>query len=113
MINDFEPDRLKLFDDIKSTNPHLFCCYCECYLQPGDKTRDHLRPRSKGGKGKFYTAKNIRPCCFDCNQEKGNKYLNQYVGYLQSLFGEPGQDNDLLLTKITNAQKLMRLNIYR
>lgn len=92
----------KLYLDIKKNNPRLFCCYCESALV-GDnfKTKDHVNPKSK--------SKNFKKtlnCCWPCNQEKKNMFLNEYLGWLQSQIG--AQNFGLLMIKIDNVKKLMK-----
>lgn len=54
------------------------CRYCgrqfeENYL---DKTKDHIVPVSRGG---FDKKENRVPCCYDCNQWKSDKSLEQWL----------------------------------
>jgi len=34
-------------------------------------TKDHIKPKSKGGKDRL---RNLQPMCVSCNQKKGNKF---------------------------------------
>ncbi len=49
-----------------------FCIYC------GEKatTADHLTPKSRGGHDGYG---NLAPCCYHCNQEKGNMTYDEYM----------------------------------
>lgn len=76
------------------------CCYCECLLTDENRTRDHVIPRSRGGKA----GKNIKPCCAECNVEKGNMMLHTYIYVLNlQLLEKSGDDLKKLQTKIENA----------
>lgn len=55
---------------------HKRCCYCERVLLPGEVTKEHIIPKSRGGRI-------TRPCCLTCNREKKNMMLIEYVCYLQ------------------------------
>lgn len=50
------------------------CQYCGIKLSKKQTTLDHVVPRSLGGKT---TWENIVISCFDCNQEKRNRTLQQ------------------------------------
>ena len=67
----------------------LTCVYC------GKKNRtlevEHILPKSKGGSNRF---SNLTLSCTSCNQDKGNKLLEQYLA-----------DNQTLLQKIKSKQK--------
>jgi 5-methylcytosine-specific restriction endonuclease McrA len=39
-------------------------------------TIDHVHPISKGGA--IFDTKNVVPCCYKCNQKKGNKLLHEF-----------------------------------
>lgn len=56
------------------------CCYCtrKMTLKLGrgnTATKEHVLPRSYGGKDDF----NLAAACFDCNQERGNMPLLIYL----------------------------------
>ncbi len=80
------------------------CCYCECIMdfhngfKPNSATKDHIIPKHKGGKI-------TKPCCFECNQEKGGLMLDSYIQMLeynnQYLVGDPLIKNQI---KIRNAK---------
>lgn len=48
------------------------CWICGCELTRKTATADHLLPISLGGSDK---KSNLRPCCFTCNNERGNREL--------------------------------------
>src|SRR5260370_28024803 len=49
------------------------CHYCGCTLTTKTLTRDHLRPRSRGGSNKL---RNKVPACGVCNSIKGNRTID-------------------------------------
>lgn len=51
-----------------------YCFLCGTKVENKDLTREHVQPKSKGGKG----ADNIQPAHYDCNQEKGSMTLIEY-----------------------------------
>lgn len=52
------------------------CCYCNRPFREGlEGTKEHIIPKSKGGTNKL---KNLKPCCFECNQLKSNLDLKQF-----------------------------------
>lgn len=51
------------------------CCYCGRNLNNMQRTREHILPKSKGGTD---SLKNLRPCCFECNQLKSDLELRQF-----------------------------------
>lgn len=55
------------------------CCYCEVQLNKSNYSKDHLIPRSKGGRNKL---NNTKDCCKDCNSEKADMTLERYIEYL-------------------------------
>lgn len=76
------------------------CCYCEVRLTADTFTRDHITPKSKGGKI-------IKPCCKECNFEKGSMLLREYIGFLNGrLFKVKGGELTKLQTKIKNANNI-------
>lgn len=81
------------------------CCYCECKLTDDNRTKDHVWPRSKGGKGKSFRYPNIKPCCVKCNQEKSDLLPLEYIKWLYSQAGI--QSGMLLATKIYNVQRII------
>ena len=58
------------------------CVFCEA---KENLTKDHILPRSRGGKDGWH---NIQILCFKCNQIKGNKYpftKDDYLKFLQQI----------------------------
>lgn len=51
------------------------CFYCGEHLTSETRSRDHVHPRSRGGKGKRY---NLVPACKPCNVRKSNRSLDDY-----------------------------------
>lgn len=67
----------------------LRCGYCGIHfnLKMGDKpTIDHIIPKSKNGSNNL---KNLIPCCFYCNSQKGNKLIE--VKFPNPYFGIEGK----------------------
>lgn len=104
----FEPFRIyKNKPKISTSEPKLKdnrkgykCCYCEIELTPENYTREHVIPKRVGGKI-------IRPCCKDCNSEKGGLMLKSYIQLLNfKLLEEKGHPFIILQTKIKNANKI-------
>jgi hypothetical protein len=60
----------------KKNSQYKNCCYCEASIPRSEITREHIIPKSKGGR---ITA----PCCLKCNWEKADKGLLDYIFYLQ------------------------------
>jgi hypothetical protein len=57
------------------------CAYCEELLEMNQITRDHVFPRSKGGKcGKG--KRNIIYCCYSCNSLKKDMHIGQFFKFL-------------------------------
>ncbi len=65
------------------------CVYCERNNQPLEV--EHILPKSKGGSDRF---SNLTLSCTSCNQDKGNKLIEEYLA-----------DNQTLLQKIKSKQK--------
>lgn len=74
----------------------MICCYCNDFLTINNCTREHIIPKSHGGKI-------IKPCCSNCNSEKANMTLFWYIKWLSS---EPKTERNL--RKIENAKKLFK-----
>jgi 5-methylcytosine-specific restriction endonuclease McrA len=61
-------------------NSYLFrrdrnvCAYCGESFKDMDLTRDHIHPKSKGGKDDWM---NLVTSCRSCNRRKGNKVLSE------------------------------------
>ena len=52
------------------------CTYCQA---PAEEI-DHILPISKGGTGE---RDNLTPCCRSCNSRKGNRYLADFLGFVE------------------------------
>ena len=59
-----------------SNNSNLKCIYCECKLNEGNATTDHIIPISEGGNN---SKINLMVCCFSCNNERGNTDFVEYL----------------------------------
>ncbi len=57
----------------KMLNGH--CAYCGKKVSLDEITRDHVKPKSKGGRN---TVENILPSCKKCNGTKGDKSLEEF-----------------------------------
>lgn len=53
-----------------------FCAYCGKQLSNSQKTLDHLIPKSSGGHN---SLNNVVVCCYDCNIDKSNNDINEYI----------------------------------
>lgn len=51
---------------------YYICYICDKWLRPNNTTLDHVKSRSRHPELRF-TLSNLRPCCYDCNAEKGSK----------------------------------------
>ncbi len=79
------------------------CCYCWASFKVSVKTRDHVHPKSKGGKL-------TRPCCYECNQEKADMTLEEYIGFLEEMrdiFEKGSHYWKKYRRKLSNAKKLL------
>jgi 5-methylcytosine-specific restriction endonuclease McrA len=45
------------------------CHYCKRSIRGDEITKDHRRPRSRGGSN----GANVVPCCLACNRAKGDR----------------------------------------
>ncbi len=52
------------------------CTYCQ---SPATEI-DHILPITKGGDG---SRQNLTPCCRTCNSRKGNRYLADFLGFVE------------------------------
>lgn len=52
------------------------CYYCKAQIHPSKLTMDHKTPIMRGGKS---TKNNLVPACKDCNNEKQNKTLGEWL----------------------------------
>lgn len=57
--------------------PNDVCCYCNrpLFFNGLMATREHIVPKSQGGND---SVKNLKPCCFECNQLRANLDHNQF-----------------------------------
>lgn len=65
----------------------IVCCYCFGPISKRAMTREHVVPKSKGGSDK---QENVMPCCADCNHEKGDMTLLEYLAF--KAFGPQHED---------------------
>lgn len=62
------------------SNPALFardnhqCLYCGRFFSPRELSRDHVKPRSRGGRDRWT---NVVAACRRCNQRKGSWLLEE------------------------------------
>ena len=52
------------------------CLYCECKLTADGMTLEHVLPKKHGGTNHI---DNLDFSCFDCNSDKRDLLLNQYI----------------------------------
>ncbi len=74
----------RLFD-----SQHGRCFYCQLTMDfsqvqphPRAPTRDHLNPRSRGGKN---TRENVVLACYLCNHQKGDMTLDEFRAYRRAV----------------------------
>lgn len=82
------------------------CCYCRVKLNESNYTKEHLHPKSKGGKI-------IKPCCRECNSEKADMTLIEYREYLimKRAMATPGTINHIRFhKKISSCESLLILH---
>lgn len=88
----------------------ILCYYCEREIDAarygGDNliysTRDHMFPKSKGGKD---SHTNIVNACNQCNQLKADMTIPQFIATLKKY--KTDHPNDIFLIMIKNAEKLL------
>lgn len=85
------------------------CCYCCIELNKHNYTRDHIYPKSLGGRV-------TKPCCKACNQEKGNKTLIEYAQFIGKKMYEMDKRGErdtlgfrLCTRKMSKIEQLMTL----
>lgn len=59
------------------------CAYCGRKIEFDDMTLDHIHPHSKGG---TKTRENIYPSCHLCNNQKGDKSVEEFRDYLKNIY---------------------------
>jgi 5-methylcytosine-specific restriction endonuclease McrA len=57
-----------------------FCHYCGNYTPIGERSLDHIIPRSKGG---CKVIENLVMACKTCNVEKGHKEYYKYIASIK------------------------------
>lgn len=61
----------------KENHQESYTCYlCGKFLYKNQTTLDHVIPRSRAPHLR-YEFSNLKPCCWDCNSEKGSKVLEE------------------------------------
>lgn len=74
------------------------CYYCDIELNERIFTKDHVIPKSKGGKD---TLDNLVPCCVACNLKKADMILTrEQVRELEGRYSEVRRDIGLLKWQI-------------
>lgn len=71
--------RKRVFDRTKGK-----CYYCGCDINIKDFHMDHVRAKSKGGKG----GKNLVPACSDCNEFKGDLDLEDFRAKIDGMYNK-------------------------
>jgi 5-methylcytosine-specific restriction endonuclease McrA len=62
------------------------CCYCSTTLTVLNLSLDHAHPISRGGN---WDLDNLRACCHDCNQAKGELTDIEFKALLRALHNYP------------------------
>lgn len=89
------------------TNRALFerdnyqCLYCGKYLAYPLLTRDHIVPRSRGGRDRW---KNVVAACRRCNQHKGSRLLEETSMELLAL---PYRPNSAEYLALVNSRRIL------
>lgn len=63
------------------------CYICNTFLHKNEITHDHVTPRIRGGED---SVKNLAICCRECNEDKGNRTIEEYALLLWLLAFELG-----------------------
>ena len=59
------------------------CCYCERRFDNKlIRTKEHIVPKSKGGKNNLY---NLIYACIECNSLRGNKDFIELMDYIKNI----------------------------
>ena len=70
------------------------CCYCRDKLEESEKTREHIVPLKRGGNN---TCKNVKTCCYSCNQLKQDKTLLEFKENIENNARmEPGRKKRII-----------------
>ena len=75
--NRAKEDNLLTPNDILELKKEKKCFYCGCELNDSNRTIDHFIPLSRGGAN---IRENVVPCCFGCNNKKGKKTFEEFMG---------------------------------
>jgi len=70
------------------------CMYCGLFFDYSQLSRDHVHPRSRGGKGRW---QNVIAACKRCNQRKGDALLSEITMELIALPYRPNPSEYLAL----------------
>lgn len=81
------------------------CVYCG---SKNELTIDHLHPRTRGGKTEY---ENVVTCCWDCNNLKGDKSLEQVGWKLRRKPYSPSV-SDYLRMKMTKVENVLMNTLY-
>lgn len=63
--------------DVLEIKQEKYCFYCGCELNDSNRTIDHFIPLCKGGAN---VKENLVACCFGCNNKKGMKTYEEFMG---------------------------------
>jgi hypothetical protein len=91
---------LQKIGKVSLTNKTLFgrdrnmCAYCGCVKNNADLSRDHVIPKSLGGKNNWM---NVVTSCMPCNAKKGSKTLDQSKMELLYVPYEPNHYERMIL----------------
>jgi hypothetical protein len=93
-----------------------FCFYCECTLtNEGDcrRTKDHIIPKSKGGRGN--RGYNVVIACDKCNRLKDNYTLEYFAGFIFLHGNTNGYTNQQIQRVMANIKFLIetRINVFK
>ncbi|GIX31575.1 MAG: hypothetical protein KatS3mg124_2047 [Porticoccaceae bacterium] len=80
---------------------HYLCMYCGAPGKPGELTRDHVVPLSRGGTDRW---ENVVAACRRCNQRKGNK-LPEEAG--MELLALPYRPNHAEYLALINSRRIL------
>lgn len=86
------------------------CRYCQRLFDAYvEKTKDHVVAKSLGG---YDLKENRVPCCWDCNQWKNNKSMEEWIKELKKLCKQqkarPPYTVGQLAIMLTNAKAVMQ-----
>lgn len=75
---------------------HMLCAYCAHVYKPSDLTRDHVKPKSRGGKDRW---ENVVTACGGCNKVKDNRTPEEAGMKLLYVPYTPNRAEHLILMK--------------